>query len=272
MHQGRDPVAAWLAIGGLRDRERHHAALLPKPAQCHRPRRRQRRPPPSSWRAAQQLSSPRCSIDQSAFTLGKQAAQGIRAKTREMSEERGIDVGFLAAGAASWTEHAGEVSSGERFTEDFTAPVMLVPITLRPREDASGDFEHPVQRRGPAQPGPGSRHLATRHSTRLDLVEFHNTGYATARFDPNRPADAPAALPAACRTLTRSRSGASLTSPPSRTLHLPGDPSGLQLDHPVIHAMATGGTPGGPGGAGAAAAAPGGPAGTTRPAVRTARW
>ena len=39
-----------------------------------------------------------------AFQVGAQAASNIRAKIREMREERGIEVGCLAAGIASWTE------------------------------------------------------------------------------------------------------------------------------------------------------------------------
>lgn len=177
--------------------------------------------------------------DQSAFTIGKQAAQGIRAKTREMSEERGIDVGFLAAGVASWTENAGQASSGEQFTEDFTAPVMLVPITLRPREDGSGDFE--IQFSAAARLNPALiRHMAARHGTRLDPVDFHNTGYVTARFDPNRPADAFAGIASGVDTLHSVQVWRQLYVSTFADLTFLGDPTGLELDHPVVHAMAAG--------------------------------
>ncbi|MCH8572131.1 DUF4011 domain-containing protein [Nesterenkonia sp. AY15] len=177
--------------------------------------------------------------DQNAFTIGKHAAQGIRAKTREMSEERGIDVGFLAAGVVSWTEDAGQASSGEQFTEDFTAPIMLVPITLRPREDGSGDFE--IQFSAAARLNPALiRHLAARHGTRLDPVEFHNTGYVTARFDPNRPADTLARIAAGVDTLHSVQVWRQLYVSTFADLTFLGDPTGLELDHPVIHAMATG--------------------------------
>ncbi|GAA1102545.1 hypothetical protein AVL63_07735 [Nesterenkonia jeotgali] len=236
--QGRDPVAAWLESVGsgtendtmLRFSPSQHNAIDLTDANA------------SGMMQLMAGRKTRLSTllnDQSAFTLGKQAAQGIRAKTREMSEERGIDVGFLAAGVVSWTEDAGEVSSGERFTEDFTAPVMLVPITLRPREDGSGDFE--IQFSAAARLNPALvRHLATRHSTRLDPVEFHNTGYVTARFDPNRPADALARIAGGVQTLHSVQVWRQLYVSTFADLTFLGDPSGLQLDHPVIHAMATG--------------------------------
>ncbi|GAA1146104.1 DUF4011 domain-containing protein [Nesterenkonia lutea] len=235
--EGRDPVAAWLESVGsgtendtmLRFAPSQHNAIDLTDA--------------NSSGMMQLMAGRKTRLstllnDPSAFNVGKQAAQGIRAKIREMSEERGIDVGFLAAGVASWTEDAGSGPSGERFTEDFTAPVMLVPITLRPREDGSGDFE--IQFSAPARLNPALiRHLAARHRTHLDAEEFHNTGYVTARFDPNRPADMLARIAAEVPSLESVQVWRQLYVSTFADLTFLGDPTGLELDHPVIHAMAS---------------------------------
>ena len=177
-----------------------------------------------------------------AFSAGRQAAQGIRAKIREMSEERGIDVGFLAAGVASWTEASSSVGS-----EQFTAPVMLVPISLRPREESHDDYE--IQFTGPARLNPAlSRHMLARHGMLLDPVEFHNAAYATARFDPVRTAELLSRL--ASRTASAQEGGgAALDSLQVwRQVYVStfadladlGNPSALNLDHPVLSSLASG--------------------------------
>src|SRR5699024_3819987 len=109
------------------------------------------------------------------FEAGAQAAANIRAKIREMREERGIEVGYLAAGIASWTE------ATQAGTETFTAPVMLLPVSLRTRADTN-DYEIQFD----AQAGLNRalvRHFDTVHGIQLDPAEFHRASYVTARFD-----------------------------------------------------------------------------------------
>lgn len=173
-----------------------------------------------------------------AFEAGRKAARGIRAKIREMSEERGIDVGFLAAGIASWTE-----ASGSGGTEQFTAPVMLVPISLRPREE-NDDYE--IQFTGPARLNPAlSRHMLAQHGLLLDPVEFHNAGYATARFDPVRTAE----LLSRLASRSAGEGDAALDSLQVwRQVYVStfadladlGNPAALNLHHPVLKALAGG--------------------------------
>ena len=180
-----------------------------------------------------------------AFSAGRQAAQGIRAKTREMSEERGIDVGFLAAGIASWTE-----ASPSGGSEQFTAPVMLVPISLRPREESNDDYE--IQFTGPARLNTAlSRHMLAHHGLLLDPVEFHNAGYATARFDPLRTAELLSRV--ASRTASAAEEGSSSALESLqvwRQVYVStfadladlGNPAALNLDHPVLSSLASGAT------------------------------
>ncbi len=179
-----------------------------------------------------------------AFEAGRKAAQGIRGKIREMSEERGIDVGFLAAGIASWTE-----TPAAGGTEQFTAPVMLVPISLRPREE-NDDFE--IQFTGPARLNSAlSRHMLSQHGLLLDPVEFHNAGYATARFDPVRTSELLSRLASRAAEDAQEHSRAALESLQVwRQVYVStfadladlGNPSALNLDHPVLASLSAGET------------------------------
>ncbi|GAA1808339.1 DUF4011 domain-containing protein [Nesterenkonia flava] len=181
--------------------------------------------------------------DDATFTLGAKAAANIRAKVREMREERGIDVGYLAAGVASWTE------STPAGSEAFTAPVMLVPISLRVRPDTH-DYE--LQFTAPARLNPAlARHMLQRQGVLLDPVEFHRTGYVTARFDPSRTADLLSRL-----ATTAARASENPQTHPLASLQVfkqlyistfadladLGDPRVLDLQHSVLGALATGDT------------------------------
>lgn len=183
----------------------------------------------------------------SAYATGKTAAQGIRAKIREMSEDRGIDVGFLAAGVASWTEMTAAGS------EQFTAPVMLVPISLRPRA-GSEDFE--LQFTGGARLNPALvRHMADSHGLLLEPAEFLEAGYMTARFDPDRTSGLLSSLAGGARARAgvssgdRSRSSAAALDSLQvwRQLYVStfadladlGNPKALDLNSPLLQAMST---------------------------------
>ena len=163
------------------------------------------------------------------FPLGREAARGIRSKIREMSEDRGIDVGFMAAGIASWTE------TTEAGAQQFTAPVMLVPVTLRPRPD---DDDDEVQFNGSARLNPAlARHMQTYHGLRLDPEEFHDAGYAIARFDPVRTADLLSRVAGEnLDSLQVWRQNYISTFADLADL---GDPSLVNREHPVLRALAT---------------------------------
>ncbi|MDO5493302.1 MAG: DUF4011 domain-containing protein [Nesterenkonia sp.] len=177
-------------------------------------------------------------IDAAAFETARTAAYGIRTKIRELSEERGIDAGHLAVGVASWSE---TTAAG---VEQFTAPLMLVPVTIRRRTE-SDDFE--VQFAGTARLNPAlARHMAQRHDLSLDPDEFHAAGYATARLDQHRPAELLLRL-AGQATETTGRRSASLASLQVwRHVYLStfadfADVSSAVLDtgHPILGALAS---------------------------------
>ncbi|WP_150462681.1 DUF4011 domain-containing protein [Nesterenkonia ebinurensis] len=180
--------------------------------------------------------------DPSVFDPGAKAAANIRAKIRELSEERGIEVGYLAAGIASWTETTG---AG---TESFTAPVMLIPVSLRHRSEArSATTDYELQFTGPAGLNPAlARHLAQTHGVTLDPQAFHQAGYATARFDPARTADL---LVRVAAEVTEEEPGSPLGSLQVwKQLYVStfadiadlGNPAALHLDHPLLQGLASG--------------------------------
>ncbi len=110
------------------------------------------------------------------YAGAKRAAAALRAKIFELSTDRGIDVGYLAAGMARWSNVEGD-SSG-----DICAPVLLaaVALTVRPGQD---DYE--LQLMEQAQVNPALvKHLATRHNIHLDAAALGRLAYSTARFDP----------------------------------------------------------------------------------------
>lgn len=176
--------------------------------------------------------------DPEAFGTGSKAAANIRAKIRELSEERGIDVGFLAAGIASWTERT------DAGAEAFTAPVMLIPISLRTRED-SNDYE--VQLTGSAGLNPALvRHFRNTHEVTLDPDQFHRAGYSTARFDVG---DTAALLTRIARTAAAEDPGSSLGSLQVwKQLYIStyadladlGNPQALNTEHPLLRQLASG--------------------------------
>lgn len=174
-----------------------------------------------------------------AFDAGAQAAANIRAKIREMRDERGIEVGYLAAGIASWTE------ATQAGTETFTAPVMLLPVSLRTRADTN-DYEIQFD----AQAGLNRalvRHFENAHGIDLDPAQFHRASYVTARFD---------VVPAA-ELLTKIAAAAAAEDPDSslgslqvwRQLYVStfadladlGNPQALNTEHPILRQLAEGG-------------------------------
>jgi hypothetical protein len=120
------------------------------------------------------------------------AARKLRAKIHELSTERGLDVGFLAAGTASW-RHVDDAGRSEL----LNAPVLLtqVSLTLHGTQD---DYE--LQLTGQARLNAGLvRHLNDLHGLDLDEVALAGLAYSTARFDPHPVLDRLRTLTAAVR-------------------------------------------------------------------------
>ncbi|MGO2532077.1 DNA helicase [Arthrobacter rhombi] len=161
--------------------------------------------------------------DVDAYNQGRRTARALRAKIRELSEDRGIDVGYLASGVATWRA----VQDGR--SEQFSAPIMLGRISLTQRE---GQEEDEVQLAGRAQVNPALvRYFQEQQGLDIDVEALEGAAYMTARFDPRRALDTlreqVASLPG---TVIEHR----LLVSTFADLADPADPSRIDVTHPVI--------------------------------------
>lgn len=114
--------------------------------------------------------------DRQQYLVAARAARNIRSKIFELSNDRGIEAGYLSAGTVVWTSAVGGKP------QRVSAPVMLTSIvlTVRPGED---DFE--LQLTEQARMNPALvRHLKSVHGIVFDVNAVARMAYNTARFDP----------------------------------------------------------------------------------------
>jgi hypothetical protein len=161
------------------------------------------------------------------YATAMRTARSLRAKIFELGSERGIDVGYLAAGTASW--RVPEVGRSEA----LNAPVMLTPIalTVRPTQD---DFE--LQLTDRAQLNPALvRHLSAEQGIGIDAEATARLAYSTARFDPHPVLERLRMLTADVRNMTIEHHFLVSTF---ADLESVTDPVLLDAGHPVIQALA----------------------------------
>ncbi|MCW1250096.1 DUF4011 domain-containing protein [Acaricomes phytoseiuli] len=104
------------------------------------------------------------------------AARLLRAKSMELSSERGIDAAHLSAGLVSW----GTSDQGEH--RQVCAPVMLIPLMLSAR---TGQDDYELQLNGQARVNPALvRLLRENYGIIVDPQAIARLAYSTARFDP----------------------------------------------------------------------------------------
>ncbi|MFJ3956247.1 AAA domain-containing protein [Arthrobacter sp. NPDC090010] len=110
------------------------------------------------------------------YKQAARSARNIRAKIFEMHQDRGLDVGYLAAGTAVWTSAVGGKP------QRVSAPILLaaVNLSLRPGGD---DYELQVMEQANINPAL-IRHLKTVHGIVFDSAALARLAYSTARFDP----------------------------------------------------------------------------------------
>lgn len=108
------------------------------------------------------------------YAGAKKAAAALRAKIFELSTDRGIDVGYLAAGVARWTSREGGGS--------VSAPVLLAGVALTVR---SGQDDYELQLMEQARVNPAMvGHLKFQEGIHIDAASLGRLAYSTARFDP----------------------------------------------------------------------------------------
>lgn len=121
------------------------------------------------------------------FNRAASAARALRTKVHELSTQHGLDAAYLAAGTASWL-YQGPAGRGPQGSfkagaeKRFIAPVLLAPVTIKPRADHD-DFD--LQLVGPARLNPALvRRLLEDHDVDLSTGELARLAYGTRRLDP----------------------------------------------------------------------------------------
>ncbi|HJX77819.1 DNA helicase [Glutamicibacter sp.] len=164
--------------------------------------------------------------DADQFATAKRTARALSAKTTELWDERGIDVGYLAAGVANWRAvHEGK-------SEPVSAPIMLGRITLSKHLDHD---DYDVQLVGRAEISPAFvRQFEADHHTKVDVEAVDAAAYSIARFDPVRGMDA---LRQQVSEVPGVVVGHRLLVSTFSDLIDPADPAILTGAHPVIEAL-----------------------------------
>ncbi|WP_434614672.1 AAA family ATPase [Arthrobacter sp. A5] len=120
------------------------------------------------------------------YAVAVRTAGTLRAKIFELGSDRGIDVGYLAAGTASWTNpgrtNPGGTNAGAAQPHHLCAPVLLtaVVLTARPGQD---DYELQLTEQARINPAL-VRNLQQVHGISVDPQALARLAYSTARFDP----------------------------------------------------------------------------------------
>lgn len=110
------------------------------------------------------------------FAASRGTARQLRGKIQELAEDRGVDVGYVAAGLATW-----RIVEEGRSTQ-FSAPVLLARISLTLRREQD-DYELQMSERARLNPAL-VRFFRDRFGIALDPVDYRNAAYATAKFEP----------------------------------------------------------------------------------------
>ena len=114
--------------------------------------------------------------DQPEMHRSIQTAEAIDTKVRELLADRGINVGYLAAGLATWR------STEDGVNQQLSAPVLLAPVRLASR--ASRD-DYDVQIIGPARLNPALiRYFEGQYGITLDPQTYEEAAYTTAKLEP----------------------------------------------------------------------------------------
>ncbi|WP_323959055.1 AAA family ATPase [Arthrobacter sp. JZ12] len=133
--------------------------------------------------------------DPDQYGAAMKAARLLRAKVYELASERGIDVGYVAAGTASWRsiDDAGR-------TDSLTAPVLLTAVSLTVHS-SQDDYELQLTEQARLNPAL-VRTLQRDQGIDFDADAVARLAYSTARFDPHPVLDRLRALTDNVRGMT----------------------------------------------------------------------
>ncbi|WP_108724254.1 DUF4011 domain-containing protein [Arthrobacter ruber] len=161
------------------------------------------------------------------YSAAKAAARALRAKIFELGTERGIDVGYLTAGTASWRS----VDDSGR-SETLNAPVLLTAISLTVHA-SQDDYELQITEQARMNPAL-VRHLRQQQGLEVDPVRIARLAYGTARFDPHPVLERMRVLSEGVRGMSVEHR--ILVSTFADLAGVKGDPA-LRPDHPVLAAL-----------------------------------
>ena len=161
------------------------------------------------------------------YSAAKAAARALRAKIFELGTERGIDVGYLAAGTASWRS----VDDTGR-SETLNAPVLLTAVSLTVHA-SQDDYELQITEQARMNPAL-VRHLRNQQGLTVDPVGIARLAYGTARFDPHPVLERMRALSEGVRGMSVEHR--ILVSTFADLAGVKGDPA-LHPEHPVLAAL-----------------------------------
>ncbi len=116
--------------------------------------------------------------DPAQYAQAMKAAKALRARIYELGSERGIDVGYLAAGTASW-----RAQNDDGRSETLTAPVLLTAVALTVHSSRD-DYELQITEQAKLNPAL-VRHLRRQEQLPVDAAALSALAYGTARFDPH---------------------------------------------------------------------------------------
>lgn len=133
--------------------------------------------------------------DSDQYAAAMKAARLLRAKVYELATERGIDVGYLAAGTASW-----RTVDDDGRTDSLTAPVLLTSVALTVHS-SQDDYELQLTEKARLNPAL-VRTLHKDHGIDFDPEAVAQLAYSTARFDPHPVLDRLRALTDNVRGMT----------------------------------------------------------------------
>src|SRR5699024_10885530 len=105
-----------------------------------------------------------------------QTAEAIDTKVTALLADRGINVGYLAAGLATWR------STEDGVNQQLSAPVLLAPVRLASRANRD---DYDVQIIGPARLNPALvRYFESQYGITLDPQTYEEAAYTTAKLEP----------------------------------------------------------------------------------------
>ena len=166
--------------------------------------------------------------DPEQYRAAMRAARQLRAKIYELGTDRGIDVGYMAAGTASWRYAADDALR----PESLTAPVLLTPVSLTVHA-SQDDYE--FQLTGKAMLNPAFvRHLHREQGLDIDAGNLARLAYSTARFDPHPVLERLRTLTEGVRSINIEHK---LLVSTFADLADPADDPALDPAHPVLRAL-----------------------------------